>query len=143
MGKINTGRVILGGLVAGIILDILGFLVDGIWLAPQWADGMKALGHAEFGSSQLVWINLLGLATGIAAIWLYAGIRPRFGAGVKTAVLAGVAVWVLGWLLPNLDFMWFSGLFAHPLTAMTTGAGLVEVLLGVVAGAYLYKEAAA
>ena len=51
MGKINIGRVIIAGLVAGIVADLLGFLVDGILLAPRWADGMKALGHGDFSSN--------------------------------------------------------------------------------------------
>jgi len=36
MERINIGRVILGGIVAGIVGNILGFLVDGVILAPQW-----------------------------------------------------------------------------------------------------------
>ena len=38
--NINFGRVILGGIVAGIVGDILGFVVDGVILAPQWAAGI-------------------------------------------------------------------------------------------------------
>ena len=37
MGKINVGRLILGGIVAGIAIDLLDYLVDGVWLAPRWA----------------------------------------------------------------------------------------------------------
>ncbi|HSE60477.1 MAG TPA: hypothetical protein VLA99_17380 [Nitrospiraceae bacterium] len=32
----------------------------------------------------------------LSALWLYAAIRPRFGAGPKTALYAGLGVWVLG-----------------------------------------------
>ena len=142
MGKINMGRVLIGGIVAGLVADVLGYLVDGIWLAPQWADGMKALGHANFSADQWVWFNLIGLVSGIVLIWIYAAIRPRFGAGVKTAALAGVAVWVVGSLLPNLSFMWFGGLFSHRLTVMTTVGGVVEIVVGAIAGAALYKEPA-
>lgn len=35
MGKINLGGVILGGLAAGLVANVLGFLVDGVILAPQ------------------------------------------------------------------------------------------------------------
>src|SRR5271170_5757052 len=112
MGKINLGRVIIAGIVAGLVADILGFVVDGVLLAPQWAAGMKALGRTElFSPSQLIWINLLGILGGIALIWIYAAIRPRFGPGPITAVLAGVAFWVVGYFLPNFTFMWFGGLF--------------------------------
>jgi hypothetical protein len=142
MGKINMGRVLIGGIVAGLVADVLGYLVDGLLLAPRWAEGMKALGHANFSANQWIWFNLLGLVSGIVLIWIYAAIRPRFGAGVKTAVLAGVAVWVVGSLLPNLSFMWFGGLFSRRLTVMTTVGAVVEIVVGAIAGAALYKEPA-
>jgi len=140
MGKINIGRVILGGLVAGIVSDLLGYLVDGVLLAPQWADGMTKLGHPELSTNQLIGYNLLGLAGGFALIWIYAAIRPRFGAGVKTAVLAGLAVWFVGVLIPNLSFMWVSHLFPHSLVELTSLAGLVEIVVAAIAGAALYQE---
>jgi len=140
MGKINAGRVILGGIVAGIVIDILSYLVDGVLLAPRWAAGMNALGRANFSSNAILGFNLLGLATGIALIWLYAAIRPRFGAGVKTAVFAGIAVWIIGALIPNAGFMCVSGLFPHHLTAGTTLGALIEYVVGGIAGAAVYKE---
>jgi hypothetical protein len=140
MSGINTGRVILGGLVAGIVSDILGYLVDGVLLAPRWDAGMKALGHASFSPNQLIGFNLLGIVGGLVAIWLYAAIRPRFGPGMGTAIRAGIAVWVLGTLLPNLAFMWLTHLFSRHLTVFTTAGALVEVVVGTVAGAALYKE---
>jgi len=140
MDKINLGRVIFAGLVAGIVSDILGFLVDGILLAPRWASGMKALGHLDLSSNQWIWFNVLGLFGGIALIWLYAAIRPRFGAGPKTAVYAGVFYWIVGALFPNVSFMWIGGLFSHHLTAYTTFGALFEIVAGAVAGAALYKE---
>ena len=140
MGKINVGRVIIAGIVAGIVSDILGYLVDGVWLAPRWAGGMQALGRHEFGSSETICFNLLGIAGGLALIWIYAAIRPRFGAGVKTAIYAGLVVWFLGVLIPNVSYMWVSGLFSRHLTLYTTLGGLVEIVAGAIAGAYLYKE---
>ena len=142
MGKINMGRVTLAGIVAGIVSDILGYLVDGGLLAPRWAAGMAALGHPEFSSDQWIWFNSQGIVGGIVVIWIYAAIRPRFGAGATTAVLAGVAVWVVGSLIPNLSFMWFGGLFSRHLTAYTTAGALVEIVVGAIAGAALYKESA-
>lgn len=140
MGKINMGRVLIGGVVAGIVYDILSFLVDGVLLAHQWADGMKALNRPEFTSNQLIEFNVLGLIFGIALIWIYAAIRPNFGAGVKTAIWAGLAVWVIGVWIPNFGFMWIPYLFSHHLTAYTTAGGLVEVVVASIAGAALYKE---
>jgi hypothetical protein len=106
MGKINFGRVILGGIVAGIVGDILGYLVDGLMLAPQWAAGMKALGRPELSVSKSVAFSIIGLVYGILMVWLYAAIRPRYGPGRQIAVLAGLAIWVSGVLLPNAGLMW-------------------------------------
>lgn len=141
MGKINAGRLILGGIVAGIVYDLLDFPVDGVWLAPKWNAGLQALGHSPFSSSQNVELNLLGIAGGLVAIWLYAAIRPRFGPGVKTAIYAGIAVWILAFLIPDAAFMYIPHLFSSHLTLYTTLGALVETVVGTVAGAALYKEA--
>jgi hypothetical protein len=140
MGKINVGRLVLGGIVAGIVGDLLDFPVDGVWLAKRWADGLSALGHPGLATNQILWFNLLGLVIGLFAIWIYAGIRPRFGAGVKTAIYAGIAVWILGFLVPNAAFMCVQGLFSEHLTLYTTAGNLVECVVGTIAGAALYKE---
>jgi hypothetical protein len=140
MGKINVGRLILGGIVAGIAIDLLDYLVDGIWLAPSWAHGMALLGRPGFSEVQIVLFNVIGLLTGIVAIWVYVAIRPRFGAGIKTAVYAGLAVWLLTVLFPNAAFMHVAHLFPNHLTLYTTLGGLVEVVIGTVAGASVYRE---
>ena len=140
MERINLSRVILGGLVAGIVGNVLGYLVDGVILAPQWAEGMKALGKGEFSVNQMLAFIALGLVSGVITVWLYAAIRPRYGAGPRTAALAGLAVWVIGALLPNASLMWITGLFPANLTAMTTAAGIAESVLAALAGAAVYKE---
>jgi hypothetical protein len=140
MERINMGRVVLGGIVAGVVADVLGYIVDGIILAPQWAAGMVALGKPDFTMNQMMGFNVIGLAYGIFAMWLYAAVRPRYGAGPKTAASVGVAVWVGGVLLPNIGFMAISGFFPTNLTLMTTGLAIVEWIPAVLAGAALYKE---
>lgn len=142
MGKFNTGRWILCGIIAGIVGDIVGSLVDGMMLAPRWTSEMKLLGHSAFGSTQIVEFNVVGLAIGLVAVWIYAGIRTRFGAGPKTAIYAGLVVWILAFLLPDISFMYIPHLFSHHLTLYTTLGNLVGCLLGTLAGAALYKEAA-
>jgi len=141
MGKINIGRVILGGIVAGIVADALDYLVDGLWLGPLWMNDMSLLGHDTFTASMWIGFDILGIVSGIVAIWIYAAIRPRFGAGLQSAIRAGVVVWILGVLVPNASFMYVAGLFSRHLTLYTTLGGLVEVLAGTIAGAWLYKEA--
>ena len=143
MGRINMGRVFLAGIVAGIVSDVLGYLVDGVLLAPRWADGMAALGHPAFTPAQIVQFNALGLIAGIFLIWLYAAIRPRYGAGPRTALKAACAFWFIGYAIPNLGFMWIPHLFSHHLAAFTTAGNLIETIAAALAGAALYKESAA
>jgi len=142
MGRINLGRVILGGLVAGIVANILGYLVDGVLLAPRWTAALQALGKGDFTTNQILGFNILGLAYGIFAVWLYAAIRPRYGAGPKTALCAGLAVWVAGVLLPNAGLMGVVGLFPTDLTVMSTLAGVVTWAAAILAGTALYQEGA-
>jgi hypothetical protein len=121
-------------------MDLLDYPVDGVLLAPRWMSDMSLLGHDTFTSSMWIGFDVLGLIGGIVAIWLYAAIRPRFGPGLKTAICAGVVVWILGSLLPNVSFMYVAGLFSRHLMLYTTLGGLVEVVVGTIAGAALYKE---
>ena len=140
MGKMNFRRWLLGGLVAGVIMDILGYFINGVWLAPSWHAGMRSLGLSGFAPSIWPWYNVLGVVNGLMALWIYVGIRPRFGPGLNTAFKAAVTVWVIGSLIPNLTLMVFGGLFSHQLAAYTTLGAFVEIIVGVIAGAAVYKE---
>jgi hypothetical protein len=71
---------------------------------------MQQLGKPEFSLNQIAEFNLIGLAYGILMVWLYVAIRPRYGAGPKTAALAGLAAWAIGTLLPNAG-LWTAGVF--------------------------------
>ena len=93
------------------------------------------------GSTQIVEYNVVGIFVGLVAVWIYAAIRPRFGAGPKTAIYAGLAVWVVGFLLPNISFMYVAHLYSRHLTLYTTLGDVVGCLLGTLVGAALYKEA--
>jgi hypothetical protein len=50
MNKINFGRVLLGGIVAGIVLNVGEFLLNGIILAPHIEADMKRMGLTPPGN---------------------------------------------------------------------------------------------
>ncbi len=140
MGKINLGRVILGGLVAGVIINVIEGVMNGVVLADRWAAQMTSLNRSAAGSmKQIVVLNLWGFAAGILAVWLYAAIRPRLGAGPKTAMCAGLFTWAticgMGTAVPVI-------LHVYRLDLALVGVGyeVVEMLIASVAGAYFYKE---
>ena len=78
MGKINVSRVILGGLLAGVIFNISEGVLHTVVLKAQNEEAMRALGKPmpTGGSVMATWL-ILGFVWGIAAVWLYAAIRPR------------------------------------------------------------------
>ena len=138
MGKINWTRVILGGLVAGAVINIFEYVLNGVVLAKDMQAAISALGRQESGGA-LVMFTVWGFLVGFFAVWLYSAIRPRYGAGVKTALCAGAAVWCLGYLLASVTPLALH-LFPSRLMAIGLAVGLVEVLVGTVVGAWLYRE---
>lgn len=140
MGAINTGRVILGGLVAGLVMNIGQTVLNLAVLGKQSEEAMKRLNVEPPGGGTIgIYVGLTFLV-GIALVWGYAAIRPRFGPGPKTAVIAGVFVWLLSRLLPSIIYM-VSGMLPGSLVMTAAAWGFVEVLLAALAGGWLYREA--
>src|SRR5215467_2978754 len=103
MSKIRWVRVIAGGIVAGILVNVLQAPLD-LLMRSEWQEAMKNMkqpGPAVF-ALHILWSFVIGIAT----IWLYAAIRPRYGPGWVTALRAGFAVW----------------LFVHATFALATGS---------------------
>ena len=74
-------------------------------------------------------------ALGVLAVWTYAAIRPRFGAGPKTAVCAGFAVWVMSYFYAGVYV--YAGIVIMPtkLTWCPVLWSLIEVPIATMAGA--------
>lgn len=139
MGNVNCTRMLLGGLLAGLVLNIGESILNGIILAEQWSALFAEFGIGEFSSGQLAACVILTFLFGIALIWIYATIRPRFGPGPKTAVIAGLTLWATAWLL--MSAMLFTvGMFSMELAIITIIWGLFEVPIAAIAGAWLYRE---
>lgn len=141
MGKINVSRVIMGGLLAGVVLNVIDFVMYGMVLKADLDSAMHALGKPPVNNQMIAIFVALDFLFGIYLVWLYAAIRPRFGAGPRTAVIAGVGYWVLFGLLHALSEAPM-GLFPMNLTISTTAVTLVEAVLATLVGAKLYTEAA-
>jgi hypothetical protein len=140
MGRINLKGVIVGGLVAGLVLNVIDYLVYGVWLAPDMAAAMQAAGRPPIDNLIPLFV-LLDFLYGIALVQLYAAIRPRFGAGPGTAVKAGIYVWVLTGLLHAIGEAPM-GLLPQRLYIIGTLVALVSFPLAAVAGAKFYRETA-
>jgi pimeloyl-ACP methyl ester carboxylesterase len=140
VGHINLGRVMLGGLLAGLLINVSEFILNGVVYAEEMNAAMAALNKPPIANSMIVWFVLLGFGIGFMTVWVYAAIRPRFGPGVGTAVCASLAVWGLAYLYPTL-FIIITNLLPRGMMIVATVWGLVEVVIAGVAGAWIYTEA--
>jgi len=138
MGKINLQRVVLGGLLAGVVLNLVDFLVYGVVLKDDLAAAMQALGKGPMDSLIPLFV-VLDFLYGIALVYLYAAIRPRFGPGPRTAVYAGLIMWVLIALLHAIGEAPM-GLMPQRMFVIGTLVALVLFPVAAVVGAKIYTE---
>lgn len=137
--NINWARVFGGGIVAGLIINVGEFILNEPILGADFAAAMASMNKQAPGPGAIMVFVMLALAVGILAVWLYAAIRPRFGAGLKTAACAGLTVWGLGWLYPMIGLA-VMDFFPFKILLIAAVWGMVEVTLATIAGAWLYTE---
>jgi hypothetical protein len=140
MGTINMKGVIIGGLVAGLILNVVHYVLWGVLFAKELADALQAIGRTPANSPVPLFI-VLDFLYGVTLVYLYAAIRPRYGPGPKTAIWAGVIMWVIAVLLRELGEAPF-GVVPLRLYLVGTVVGLVLMPVAAVAGARFYNEPA-
>lgn len=140
MGKINFGRVLLGGLVAGIVLNIGEFLLNGKVLAKEMEEMFRKCSIPMPGSKFFVIVVVITLVLGIVIVLGYAAIRPRFGPGVKTAIIAGLFAWFGVYFYQSVIGAAL-GFVPTNMLVIVLAWGLVEYCVAAIAGAWLYKEA--
>jgi len=150
VSKISLVRVVLGGLLAGVVLNVLHFVLNGPILGDQWAAASEPLGRTvPEDAGVMILVHHVGYVTwnflmwnflmGIALVWFYAAVRPRFGPGPKAAVYAGLAVWFVVWFL-GFGGTLLAGMIPTNGVVLTLLWGLSQVLIATVAGAWLYRE---
>jgi hypothetical protein len=138
----NTKRILLGGLIAGIIIFIWEGLLWGVLLVEA-----RAAAEAGLGLERVSWgiyvIFLSAILVGLTLAWLYAAIRPRFGSGRATSLKAGVTIWIAtfvtfyAWNTPSGRGFIF---LAPDLTIFTLVWSLAGVLLAALVARWIYKE---
>src|SRR5437870_5752625 len=95
MGTINWRRVVTGGLVAGIVMVVVWLPVLVI-LSADITTAIASLGLSVEPSERLIlYGGTAGLSLGIVTVFIYAAIRPRYGPGPRTAVIAGLTSWFI------------------------------------------------
>ena len=141
MSQINMRKVIIGGLVAGVVLNVVDTVLYGVVLKDDMAAAMTAMNRPAMTNAQIPWFVFLDFVAGVFLVWLYAAMRPRFGAGPGTAAKVGVAACFIGILLVNL-FNWPAEYPPHNIAIISTLVALVSIPLATVVGAKFYTEEA-
>lgn len=139
---INTQKVIVGGLAAGVVLNVIDFITNTYILGDRMKAEMDAvapgLADKMMTGGMIATYVIMDFVIGILLVWLYAAIRPRFGPGPKTAMYAGLFVWaVFG--LAYLGYL-FSGMMSGPTWTTASVIALINVLLASWVGARVYAE---
>ncbi len=139
MGKINVGRVLLGGLAAGLVLNIGEYVLNDKILASQMT-AYFAQHNFPLPTGKAIGVAVaMTFVAGIVMLLGYAAIRPRFGGGPKTAIIAGLFAWFGIYCYGNTLAAAFGLVPANGLPVLL-GWGLVEYVLAALVGASLYKE---
>ena len=139
--SINLPKLFLGGLMAGLVGNVIGFVGFGLLLGPRMqaeAAAVPALQGRAMGGSAVA-VNIAAqFVTGLLLVWLYAAMLPRFGVGLRTAAYAALVVWLCG-LMFRVDWLLF-GMMSARMYALAAGLALLQLLLSAWVGSRLYRE---
>jgi hypothetical protein len=136
MGNVGWLRVVVCGLLAGVVWVGLGTIVTallgrGLLLSPTTVSVTPTAGFL------LLQIGI-DLVEGISILRLYAAIRPRYEAGAKTALIAAFAWW---FIVTLGNATWCSFGFFPPRTVIRLMIGtLPALIIATLAGARFYRE---
>jgi hypothetical protein len=135
----NTGRILLGGIVAGIVFNALDFVMQTYVFAEESRDMIQRLNldPAVAEASAPTWI-VVNFAMSLLMVFVYAAIRPRFGAGPKTAIVASITIWAAATAV--LSGFAAIGIFTPPAFMKHAAVYLVTSTIAGLAGASVYKE---
>jgi len=135
----NVKRVVLGGLLAGLFINVSEALLNGLVLMEDYQAMMADHGLTEASWAIPAYVTG-GFVFGLALAWLYAAIRPRFGPGPKTGAIAGVLLFVVGYVVPGTWFATMGLTLDAGMMVLALVWGLAElVAAGVIAG-WIYRE---
>ena len=139
MAGIQMGRVIAGGLVAGLIVNIGETILNVPLAGAAMEQALQARNLPPVGGGAIAYFVVMCFLLGILIVWTYAAVRPRLGPGPKTAMIVGLLAWfmTLVWSGGSQVAM---GVMPLKLTLLGLAWGLGEFVIASVVGARLYRE---
>ncbi len=139
MSRINVRRVILGGLVAGLVANAFDFVITSYLMATEFAEMLARLNVSASAVQSWIWVFAAAdFLWGFLLVFTYASIRPRFGPGPKTALIGAVLLW-LAFAIAVLILMAI-GLHTLQSYLKSSALYLISAVVSSMVGAALYKE---
>jgi hypothetical protein len=136
--KINVISVITSGLIAGLLISL-----SAITMVPVVGNEMDMVlasrGLPPLSKMDMMYFVVLSFINGIALVLLYALVKERLGAGIRTSVIVSVVYWFLTYFFSSISLIVY-GFMPVRLTVIGIIWGLGEILLAGVVGSKLYKE---
>lgn len=139
MGTIKIAGVVIGGLLAGAVWQIVSFA----WVTFVLAEELEAI-LRRFNASALPPQSFLvhlttALAGGVLLVWLYAAMRSRFGWGLRSALIAGFVVWLFSFMTFMATAVEMN-MFSRRLAFLTGLGGMIATSLAAFVGTSAYKD---
>jgi hypothetical protein len=131
-------RIVLCGIVAGVVWHLLSAMALGV-LAPDVMPALRGLAIHPGRSGAFYYA--IDVAMGTWVVWLYAAMAARYGAGVRTGALAGLAWWALQGL-QSAKWAGLGFLAPHTSYAPLAAGSLLAALVAALIGARLYDATA-
>ena len=140
--EIRIGRLLMAGLVAGLIMNIGEAALHAGILGEATTAAYAALNRTVVPDAMnLVVLIALTFAQGILMAWLYAVIRDHFSSRFTTAACVGLAAWFLSSVYAAVYLhAGLPGIFPHNLVWVPVAWQLLEYPLATLAAAATYGE---
>ncbi len=139
---INTKKVLIGGIAAGVVMNVIDFVSYTFILGARMkaeSDAFKpGMADQMMTTPAMITNIVMDFILGIALVWTYAAIRPRFGPGGRTAAYAAILFWILAGIF--LSGYMHMGMMSSGLWWTFAFLGLVNFLASGYVGARVYTE---
>ena len=141
MNRIKVGRMIISGVIVLIVFLVVEIVIEQLvgrylftGIIEEW---FEVLTIQDWTITNHVLNIAIVLASSIMVMWLYAALRPMFGVGTKTALIASffVLTFIFAYAINETNL----GLYPIQVTLIQLFYWVVELPIAVVAGAFYYE----
>jgi len=132
--KVRWGSVVLGGLGAGLAINLI--LLGFGWRVSSF---FRALPH-DFATSLTIAMAVLAFLLTILATGLYAVLRNRYKPGILTAAFVGAG---LGLFMTSANYLGSHLILGQATTRawlLNAGLAFVNLLIATMLGAWIYEK---